>query len=561
MDGPDLDDRDAGWRTLSRLLATAKMRLPRTDFFKALAEVLGEVTGADGVWLCLDSGASYRLSSPEPAQAGPHDFTNLITACCDQREKCLDYLGPILWVGDSHPKLAVCPLADAARHLETSGVLGTVDLGRGEPSRSMVLLALGRDFMNVDSGLCALFSRQPGFFRDTDQVFLRNLARSIGIAVSNWQSSWALRERVKELTCLYDMAHLVDAPDLSLDDLLMEVVKFLPSAWLYPDEAFARLQLDNRVYALPEYPEGRLSLAADLVIQGRRRGFVEIVYGTEKPALDEGPFLQEERKLLEAVARELALIIDGQLQEKQLGEMKEQLQHANRLSMIGQLAAAVAHEINEPLTNIIGYAELAGKCPGLPDQAVEDVGRIVSISLHAREIVRKLMIFAHKMPSTLQVVDINETINESLGLFRSRCLKDGLMLTFEPGAEAVLVRADANHLRQIVVNLVLNSMQATPPGGKIGLRTAAGSTTVTLTVTDSGAGMSDEIRDKVFIPFFTTKRPGQGTGLGLSVVREIVDSYQGRIDITSQPGRGTAVSIELPRHDRASKENGSPDHV
>ena len=530
------------------MLATAKLRLPRTEFFKALAEVLQEVTGADGVWLCLDSGVSYRLT-------GPHVFTSLITACCDQREQCRGCLGRIL-LRDTEIKRRVCLLDDAARNLETSGVLGVADDGPENPNRSLVLLALGRDFMNVDSGLCALFSGQPGFFKDLNQVSYQNLARSLGIAVSTWQSSWALRERVKELTCLYDMAHLVDAPDRNLDDLLMEVIKFLPSAWLYPEDAFARLQLDSRVYALPDYPEGRLSLAADLVIQGRRRGFVEIVYGQEKPALDEGPFLQEERKLLEAVARELSLIIDGQLQEKQLQEMKGQLQHANRLSMIGQLAAAVAHEINEPLTNIIGYAELAGKCPGLPEQAGQDVRRIVDISLHAREIVRKLMIFAHKMPSTLQPVDLNELVDESLGLFRSRCLKDGLKLQFEPGAGPAMVKADANHLRQIVVNLVLNSMQATPPGGGIGLRTSADSKTVTLTVTDTGAGMTDEICDKVFIPFFTTKRPGQGTGLGLSVVREIVDSYRGRIQIRSRLGQGTEISIELPRWNHASQEIG-----
>jgi signal transduction histidine kinase len=198
------------------------------------------------------------------------------------------------------------------------------------------------------------------------------------------------------------------------------------------------------------------------------------------------------------------------------------------------------------LNTILGFAQLAKKCPGLPQQAEEDMEKTIIASLHAREIVKKLMLFARRMPPQKTQVNLNQLVEEGLYFLESRCAKEGIELERLLLPDLPEITADSGQLTQVLVNLVVNAIQAMPQGGRLTVRTLAGKGYASLIVEDTGVGMSEEVTKKIFTPFFTTKEVDQGTGLGLSVVHGIVTSHGGFIKVDSRPGRGTRFEVKLP---------------
>lgn len=385
---------------------------------------------------------------------------------------------------------------------------------------------------------------------------LEQAVRVISSSLRQWYAAWSLQERVKELSCLYAIANLLDAREKPLETLLDEVVRVIPPAWLHEDVAEARIVFDGRSHETPGFDQGHQAQSAPLLVDGKERGALEVAYTEAMPEMDEGPFLQEERTLLDTIARELSLRIERWLFETEQREMREQMRNSNRLAMIGQLAAAVAHEINEPLTSILGFAQLAAKCPDLPAQASRDVERIVATSLHAREVVRKLLMFGRKMPRTEARLDVNRIVREAIGFFEHRLARAGIDLELDLPGETGEVQGDAAQLRQVAANLFLNAMQATAGGGRITVRTAREGGDVLLAVEDTGCGMTAEVLDRIFIPFFTTKEPHQGTGLGLTVVLDIVKGLGGTVGVESSPGRGSRFVVRLPAESAPRTEPG-----
>ena len=355
-----------------------------------------------------------------------------------------------------------------------------------------------------------------------------------------------LRERVKELTCLYSIARLAAQRDLSTNEILQDIVKVLPPAWLYPEIAHSRITLDGASFSTPGFREGRYQQRADILISGKCRGSVEVAYGEERPELDEGPFLREERALLDAVAKEIANFLIARQAEQDKLNLEEQVRHADRLATIGQLAAGVAHELNEPLGSILGFSQLAKKCPGLPRQAELDIEKISHASLHARDIVKKLLIFARQMPPQKIRVNVNQLVEEVLDFFKSRCNKEGVEVTCSLSTELPEVNADPTQLNQVVVNLIVNALQAMPHGGDLKIQTSFENNQVFLIIEDTGIGMNEEVLGKIFTPFFTTKEVGKGTGLGLPVVHGIITSHGGSLRVKSKVGQGTRFEIQLP---------------
>ncbi|NIO38008.1 PAS domain-containing sensor histidine kinase, partial [Candidatus Bathyarchaeota archaeon] len=182
----------------------------------------------------------------------------------------------------------------------------------------------------------------------------------------------------------------------------------------------------GKSYTTQGFRECRQKQTAEIIVGGMPRGVVELVYVEEKPDLDEGPFLKEERNLINAVARQVALVIERKQAEKEKLKLHNQLLHADRLATIGMLAAGVAHELNEPLGNILGFAQLAKKCPGIPDSAEHDIGKIETASLHAREIIQKLLVFARQAPPHKTHVNLNQIVQDGLYFFEARCAKEGI---------------------------------------------------------------------------------------------------------------------------------------
>ncbi|MBN1612554.1 MAG: hypothetical protein JW940_38345 [Polyangiaceae bacterium] len=356
----------------------------------------------------------------------------------------------------------------------------------------------------------------------------------------------ALRERVKELTCLYEIAQLAAGPIGQLDGILQGAVEVIRRAWQYPEIAHVRIVLDSREYLSPGFRDGAQRQSAPIVVGGVRRGKVEVLYSEVMAELDEGPFMKEERALLEAVAAQVASIVERREAEAERAALQEQLRHADRLATIGQLAAGVAHELNEPLNNVLGFAQLAKKHPSVVGQVKADIDRIETAALHARSTIRKLLVFARQAPPQMTDVDINQVVEEGLQFFQSRCASEGIILTVALCPGPPRIAADPSQLNQVLVNLVVNAMQAMPNGGRLAVSTGVSEQSVFLSVEDTGIGMTDEVAAKLFVPFFTTKDVGQGTGLGLPVAHGIVTSHGGTIRVESSPGQGTRITIELP---------------
>jgi two-component system NtrC family sensor kinase len=373
----------------------------------------------------------------------------------------------------------------------------------------------------------------------------------------NGSTEAALRERVKELTCLYGIAQIAERPGASLDEILQGIVELLPPAWQYPEATSARIVLDGRSCTGPAFRDGKEKQSATITVNGDRRGFVEVSYTEPKPHLDEGPFLREERHLIDAIARQVALIIERKQADEDRWELREQLMHADRLATIGQLAAGVAHELNEPLTNILGFAQLAGKSPELPAQAQRDISRIVDLALHAREVTKKLLLFARQTPFKKGRVNLNDIVEDGLYFFEARCEKAGIELVRSLAADLPEIVADPAQLNQALVNLTTNAVQAMPQGGRLTIQTRASEDDVFLVVEDTGAGMSEDTAKQIFVPFFTTKDVGEGTGLGLSVVHGIVTLHGGAISVESALGQGSRFEIRLPVHVASCEREGS----
>ncbi len=368
-------------------------------------------------------------------------------------------------------------------------------------------------------------------------------------------TSRALNERVKELSCFYHINQIFETFNISPHNVFNRIVELIPPAWQYPEIASARIIVDGREYKTPNFRESRKKLAVDVIIDNKTRGIVEVVYPDERLLPGDKPFLKEEQNLLEAIARQIAFIIERQQAEVERAQLQKQLMHADRLATIGQLAAGVAHELNEPLSSILGFAQLIQKNPKLPSEAVHDVQRIVTSSLHAREIIKKLLLFARQTPTFKGHTNLNNIVSEAIGLFEHRFESDGIELVCSLCSLMPELTADAGQLTQVMVNLIVNAIQAMPQGGRLHLKTDIQSKYVICIVEDTGVGMTEDVLDRLFVPFFTTKEINQGTGLGLPVVHGIVKSHRGTIEVKSKPGKGTKFTIRLPIEPGIIKEN------
>ncbi|MDM8007033.1 MAG: ATP-binding protein [Phycisphaerae bacterium] len=356
----------------------------------------------------------------------------------------------------------------------------------------------------------------------------------------------ALRERVKELTCLYSLAQLVEPSGISLAEILQGAAELLPPAWQYPELTAGRVFFDGQSYATANFKEGGQIQSASIVVNGKPRGRVDVAYLKDMPPAHEGPFLREERRLIDAIARQIALIIERRQAEEDRFRLQDQLRHADRLATIGQLAAGVAHELNEPLGNILGFAQLAQKHQGLPRSISQDLTKIVATCLHARQIITSLLLFSRQMPPQKARLHLNAVVEEAMGLLEPRCSQNGIVIVRHLSGDLPEIIADASQLRQVLVDLAVNAVHAMPDGGVLEVATQVSGDRVVLSVQDNGVGMSNEVLEKIFVPFFTTKDINEGTGLGLPVVHGIITSHGGTIRVQSAPGLGSRFDIEMP---------------
>jgi signal transduction histidine kinase len=443
-------------------------------------------------------------------------------------------LGSVFAGGDLLGRLAGSPPESLPQHLRGTAL-------HGAASVAWIPLTVSADPRAV-----LVLARDGGesFDRYAARLY-EALAQILVVALDQQSARWALAERIKELTCLYEVARVAGDRELGVEEALLRIAATLPPALQHPAAASARIVVDEMVVATSSFREGPHRLTADVVAHGVKRGVAEVFYGDDVEGEDE-VFLREEHALLGAVAREAGRLVERERATRERARLEEELRHADRLATIGTLAAGVAHELNEPLGSVLGLAQLAGKTEGLPPSAAADLDKIVRAALHAREIVRKLMLFARREPPRKAVMRIETVVSEALDLLEARCAQSGVAVVREFAKGLPESVADAAQIRQVIVNLAVNAIQAMPEGGTLRVRIRAEAKVLAIEVCDDGAGMDEATRRRIFAPFFTTKDVGEGTGLGLAVVHGIVSSHGGTIEVDSAPGRGSLFRVLLP---------------
>jgi len=226
--------------------------------------------------------------------------------------------------------------------------------------------------------------------------------------------------------------------------------------------------------------------------------------------------------------------------------VQEQLVQASRLGAVGELAAAVAHEVNNPLTGILGFAELLASELPADDPRHDEAVVIRDEAIRARSIVKALLEFAQPRTTQRLSTDLNALARSTVDLVRFRVYETGIRIV-EDYSDLPPMEADPDALKQVLLNLINNAIEAMPEGGELGVSTRSGRDRAGLVVRDTGPGMDAKTRSRIFTPFFSTRATtGVGTGFGLPVSLQIVESHGGSIEVESEPGSGTVFTVWLP---------------
>ena len=231
----------------------------------------------------------------------------------------------------------------------------------------------------------------------------------------------------------------------------------------------------------------------------------------------------------------------------QLQETQQQLVQSEKLASLGQLAAGVAHELNNPLATVLLFAGVLLKQRDLKPRNKTDILTIVRETERCRTIVASLLDFARQHQVNAAEINLNQLIEQVIYLEKKHARYDRLDIETHLDPTLPLILVDETQLQTVISNLITNAADAMPGGGKLILRTYQGTgDQVVIEFEDEGEGISPTNQSRLFTPFFTTKPPGRGTGLGLSIVYGIIKMHQGQISVKSKEGEGTTIIIQLP---------------
>jgi two-component system NtrC family sensor kinase len=270
-----------------------------------------------------------------------------------------------------------------------------------------------------------------------------------------------------------------------------------------------------------------------------------------------GPVSKDEIGILQKTFQEMLLSLQER-DRRQRVESETKLLQTERQASIGRLAAGVAHEINNPLTGVLSFTHMLLRRKDLGDDIRSDLRTIVQATERVRKIVRGLLDFSHQTKLELEPTDVNGLVRSAIALVENQALIKGVSLDFKPGEGLPTRNLDRSQLQGVLLNIIINALDATKPGDTITVSTGLSLSTgknerkgIEIAVADTGCGIPPENLDKLFDPFFSTKEVGQGTGLGLSVSLGIVERHGGTIRVQSEVDRGSTFTIWL------SAENGN----
>ena len=386
----------------------------------------------------------------------------------------------------------------------------------------------------------------PGYMEAEEKffVFLRDITERKRIEGALWENEAQLEGLVQHLpdgVCLLDRERRLTLAN----PVAQEYLRLLGNG----SAGRIVLQLGGR--NLEDFLDAREDgLPHEVAVDGPPRRVFEVV---THPIREEG------------VEKGWTLVLREVTEEQ---AVQEKVQRQDRLAAVGQLAAGIAHDFNNMLSVVMGTAQILQMRPDFPEAFKEDMNVVVAQGQRAAQLVRQILDFSRQTVAQRQAADLTPFLKETVKLL-ARTLPEHIRIVPEFGAGPYVVDANLTQLQQVITNLSVNARDAMPDGGnlRIGLsplQVAEGKQPpvpgmapgnwVVWTVLDTGTGMSPEVVARLYEPFFTTKAPGEGTGLGLAQVYGIVKQHKGFIDVASQPGAGTTFTIYLPQVVEEAKE-------
>lgn len=295
----------------------------------------------------------------------------------------------------------------------------------------------------------------------------------------------------------------------------------------------------------------------DLVFATQKVAEGDLSFSVETKSCDEIGVLAESfnkmtlsLSLYEKKLKNFAKTLEEKVEERtrELKIAQKQLTQSEKLASLGKMAAGVAHEINNPLTAVLTFSKLLLEDLKEDDPQYEDIQTIVSETLRCRDIVRGLLDFSRETKAQKQLMDINDTIKETLFLLEHQASFQDIEIVKNLADNLPKIRFDKSQIKQVFMNMFLNSAEAMSGKGTLTLTTfCKNEEFIVVKIEDTGCGISEQNLSKLFDPFFTTKKVGQGTGLGLAVTYGIIKNHQGTINVKSEVGKGTEFIIQLPR--------------
>ena len=250
------------------------------------------------------------------------------------------------------------------------------------------------------------------------------------------------------------------------------------------------------------------------------------------------------RSVMELLAGQVAIAIDDSRLLAENLRLERELAERERLASLGRMAATVAHEIKNPLSAIKSIAQVMREDEQLNQEYERDLRLIVGETDRLSQSVTQLLSFARKESAAEQPLSVDELLRSVVHLFQANAREQGVTLECEINSDAILTGKCVSALRDAVLNLLLNALQATPSGGQVSLIVDAGENELSIFVEDSGAGVPAELRERIWEPFFTTRQ--RGTGLGLAIVRKRVQEVGGSAILAASNGRGAVFHLRLP---------------
>src|SRR5690606_17732094 len=272
-------------------------------------------------------------------------------------------------------------------------------------------------------------------------------------------------------------------------------------------------------------------------------GIIRVHYPVPLHSLDD--FMPEEARLLKKTAHEIGLLIEKKRNKEKEELLQRSIERNDRLTILGEITAGIAHELNTPLGNILGFAELIAEKTKV-DQVREDSKKIIDAAIFSREVVKKLMFFACEMPQQMESKAFTPIISEALKLLGPSFKKADIEYVLTVEDEEIRFQFDSIQLTQVLFNILINAIYVSPAHSSIHIRIYKKEEHAYLEISDEGPGIPDENKTKIFEPFFSTKPLGEGSGLGLSVVHGIIKGHRGEIKCFDNKPTGTIFQIMLP---------------